>query len=186
MSTSDSVAMRVCPMAWVPAKSPRPYCPATTPASPRSFDQLERVAERQNLRARHILDEVGELLHVAIMLDAVAIGVFGCILAGQHRDAEALHPLLDQPPTPLDLVMDVEALFRVLLLGHLEAHHIVVAPRAAIKRIAGGVRGRGGAATTASRSFPCRYWPSRRDESVLLFRTSCSRLQSFVHGRQSR
>ncbi len=37
MSTSDSVAIRAWPMAWVPTNSPSPYSSETVSASPRSL-----------------------------------------------------------------------------------------------------------------------------------------------------
>ena len=65
--------------------------PGNHPCITEILDQLQRMAERQDLHFRNILNEVGKLLHVAVILDAVAIGIFRRILARQHGDAEALH-----------------------------------------------------------------------------------------------
>ncbi len=103
------------------------------------LDELERVAHRQDLGALDILDIVGELLHVAVILNAIAEGIFGDIVLVDDMDAEPGETFLDLGAAALDFVMDVEALRHVFLLGHLEAHHIFVASRLAIDRVARGV-----------------------------------------------
>ena len=94
-------------------------------------------------------------------------------------------PLLDLRSPPLDLVMDVEALLRVLLLGDLEAHDIFIAPRRCHKGHSRWNPGRDASATAASRSFPGRYSPSpSRWISPAI--PHIGRAPSMAHGRQSR
>jgi hypothetical protein len=52
------------------------------------LDQLERVAHRQDLGALDVLDIVGQRLHVAVEVDAVAEGVLGHLGAVDDLDAE--------------------------------------------------------------------------------------------------
>ena len=65
MSTSDSVAMRAWPIAWVPMKLELVVRGDGLGVS-EVLDDLERAPERENLGVAHVLDVVGELLEVAV------------------------------------------------------------------------------------------------------------------------
>ena len=66
MSTSDSVAIRTWPMAWVPVKRVERVLLADRLGVAEVLDDLERVADREHLGARHVLDEVDQRLQVAV------------------------------------------------------------------------------------------------------------------------
>ena len=103
------------------------------------LDQLQRAAQGEDLRAFHVLDVAREMLHVAVEGDDVAhrvLGGRGAVLDGD--------PLLGEPAVDFfhagaDPVVDVEAGGHVLLLGHLEAHHVVALGRRAVDREAGRI-----------------------------------------------
>ena len=65
MSTSDSVAMRVWPMACVPL-NPAAVLLETRAASPRSLISSSAVPMRQDLGPLDVFDIVGELAPVAV------------------------------------------------------------------------------------------------------------------------
>src|SRR5215831_10352973 len=99
MSTSDSVAMRVWPMAWVPMKPGRRYWLATRAASPRSLISsspwpMERISAPA----------------VAVIPDPVAVGIFRRLHFLDDVGAQLLEPLADIGPALLHLVVNVEAL----------------------------------------------------------------------------
>ena len=66
MSTSDSVAIRVWPIPWVPWNPARPYWPDTTAGIAQVLDQLQRVAERHDLGTFDVLDVAGQALDIAV------------------------------------------------------------------------------------------------------------------------
>ena len=132
--------MRVCPMPCVPWNPTRSYCSETTVASPRSLTSLERAAEREDLRAFHVLDVSGHVLHVAVEGDDVAHGVLGGCGASLDGDAQLGEPPIDLFEPAADLGVDVEARGHVLLLRHLEPHHVVALGRCAVDRESGRIR----------------------------------------------
>ena len=99
------------------------------------LDQFECIAHRQDFGAFDVLDIVGELLHVAVKVDAIAVGVFGRFFAIDDLHAEGRHALFDLGAAALDLVMNVEALRHVFLLGDLEAHNVLVAAGRSVNRV---------------------------------------------------
>ena len=85
------------------------------------LDDLERVAEREHLDVGHVLDEVGEPLEVAVVLDRDAKRVLGLLLEPLHDGPERGEAPLDLgavTPQPV-LVLEVARRVRV---GELVAH----------------------------------------------------------------
>ncbi len=104
------------------------------------LDQLERVAHRKDFRAFDVLDIIGKLFHVAVILDAIAEGVFRRVFPVDDLHAERSEALVDDRAALLHLVVDVEALAHILQFGDLETHHEFVASRRAVDRVARRVR----------------------------------------------
>ena len=104
------------------------------------LDQLQPVADRQDLGALDVLDIVGELAPVAGKAQPIAIGIFGGGVLFEDLAAELGDAAVDLGLALRHLVVDVEALGHVLLLGDLEAHHQLVAMRPGIKGKAGRIR----------------------------------------------
>ena len=64
-------------------------------ASPRSLISSSALPIERISVPSTSLDIVGELLHVAVIVDAIAKGVFGGLVASMICDAELVKPLLD-------------------------------------------------------------------------------------------
>jgi hypothetical protein len=96
------------------------------------LDQLQRMAEGENLGALDVLDVAHQVLHIAVEREAVAEGVFRCQLLVDQLGALLRHPGIHHRLAVADLPMDFEAAFQVLLLGDLEAHDILVQVRLAV------------------------------------------------------
>ena len=73
-------------------------------------------------------------------MDAVAVGIFGGVLAFNDLYAERSQPLFNFGAAPLHLVMDVETAAHVFLFSDLEAHHEFVAPRRPVDGVTRRVR----------------------------------------------
>ena len=115
------------------------------------LDELQRAAEREDLRPFHVLDVVREALEpgpaapvvaytVAGEAEPVAEGVLGRRVLVDDLHLHAADARIDLGLALLDLAVDVEALADVLLLRHLEAQHMVGPDRMAVDGEAGGIR----------------------------------------------
>ena len=152
MSTSDSVAMRTWPIAWVPLKSLEVVAAGDRLGVAEVLDDLERVAEREHLDVGHVLDEVGEPLEVAVVRDRDAERVLGLLLELLDLGAERVQAALDLGAVPAQPVLVLEVARRVRV-GELVAHDHEVR-RLAVERVARRVRARGASSTGASASSP--------------------------------
>ena len=108
MSTSDSVAMRVCPMRVRAVEARQAVTPRDRGGITQILDQLERAAQGQDLGAFHILDIVGEPADIAAELEAVAEGVVGGLVGLDDGGAELLEAPVHLGPALLDAAADVE------------------------------------------------------------------------------
>ena len=98
------------------------------------LDDLERVAEREHLDVGHVLDEVGEPLEVARVLERDAEGVLGLLLELVDPRAERVQAALDLGAMAAQPVLVLEVARRVRV-GELVPHDHEVR-RLAVERVA--------------------------------------------------
>ena len=125
------------------------------------LDDLERRAEREHLRVRDVLDQVGEELQVAVVVERHAERVVRLLVDLVHLGAERGEPRLDLEAMPAEPVLELEVARRVRV-GELVAHDEVPLRRRAVQRVAGRVRARGASSTGASASSRHRSGASHR------------------------
>jgi hypothetical protein len=95
------------------------------------------VAEREHLRSRHVLDEVGELLQVALVAERDAKRVVGLLLDVVDVRAVLAEPLLDDVLVARDPVRELEVPW-VVRVGELVAHDEAAVVRP-VQRVPRGV-----------------------------------------------
>ena len=103
------------------------------------LDDLERAAEREHLGLGDVLDEVGEELQVAVVLERDAECVRRLLLDLVDPRAERGEPRLDLDAVPAQAILEVEVTRRVRV-RELVAHDEVAVLRAPVQRVAGRVR----------------------------------------------
>ncbi len=101
------------------------------------LDQLERAAERQNLRALDLLEVSREPPRVAGIAQPIAEGVRGGLLDFDRLGAKLGQQLVNLGLTVAYFRADMMVLGHILLLGELEPHHILVGSRGAVDGEAG-------------------------------------------------
>ena len=101
------------------------------------LDDFERVAERENLTVGDVLDEVGERLQLAVIVQRDAERVVRLLLDVLHLRAEPQQSLLDQRAMPAQTIVEFEVPRRVRV-GELEPHDDQIV-RLSVERVAGGV-----------------------------------------------
>ena len=139
MSTSDSVAMRTCPIACVPVELREAVLLVDGLGVAEVLDDLERAAEREHLRLGDVLDEVGEQLQVAVVLERDPERVRRLLLDLLDPRAERGEPRLDLDAVPAEPVLEVEVTRRVRV-RELVAHDEVAVLGRPVQRVAGRVR----------------------------------------------
>ena len=102
------------------------------------LDDLERVAEREHLDVGHVLDEVGELLQIAVVLERDPKGVLVLLHERVHLGPERMKATLDLGPVPAQPVLVLEVAGRVGV-GELVPHDHEIR-RLAVERVARRVR----------------------------------------------
>ena len=120
MSTSDSVAIRTWPIAWLPTKRSSRYSRPPLGVA-EVLDDLQRMADREHLRAAERPRRGRRALEVAVVAEVTPRTRTRCVL-----DAATVAPSRDEPP--LDLrpvaaqpVLELEVARRVRV-GELHAH----------------------------------------------------------------
>ncbi len=108
MSTSDSVAIRTCPIACVPVELRKAVLLVHGLGVAEVLHDLERVPEREHLRLGNVFDEVGEVLEVAVVLERDPEGVRRLLLGLLVSRAERGKPRLDLDAVPTEAVLEVE------------------------------------------------------------------------------
>ena len=83
---------------------------------------LQRMAEREHLAPGHVLQVVGQRLHVAVVADHRSVGVLGLALHPVDRGADLVQPSLDLLTGALQALLEVEVP-RVVRVGQLEPDH---------------------------------------------------------------
>ena len=150
------------------------------------LDQLERLADREDLGALDILDVVDQPPELALVAEEVAKRVLGRLVPLQHLRAHLLEPVID-PASPLaDLMVDVKPLPAVLLLGDLEAHDVGLGVVVSLP-----VEGKAGRVRTAMPERLQHRGHLLADRALLAaIDQPCNSAHSFVlpfaYGRQSR
>lgn len=104
------------------------------------LDQLQPVAQREDLDASGLLDMRGQLRGVAGVADDIAERVFGRALLRLHLRAMLGEDLVDRGDPALDQLVGAAAPGHVVGLRHLEAHDVIALDRRAVNRITGAVR----------------------------------------------
>src|SRR5208283_5138860 len=104
------------------------------------LDQLEAMADGQDLRALDVLDEIRESAQVAVKVDTEAEGVFRRHVLLEDLRTEFGETPLDLAAALLHLAVNFESLRHFVLLGDFEAYDELLAVRLAVERVAGRVR----------------------------------------------
>ena len=139
MSTSDSVAIRTWPIACVPVKSASPYVLVDGLRVAEVLHDLEGAAEREHLGLGDVLDEVGEELQVAVVLERDPERVRRLLLDVEVPAAERGEPRLHLGAMPAQPILEVEVTRRVRV-RELVAHDEVAVLRVAVQRVARRIR----------------------------------------------
>ncbi len=101
---------------------------------PEVLHDLERVPEREDLRLRDVLDEVGEQLQVTVVVESDAEGIRRLLLGLVNAGAERAEPGLDLDPVAPESVLEVEVSRRVRV-RELVAHDEIAVLRVAVQRV---------------------------------------------------
>ncbi len=136
MSTSDSVAIRAWPIAWVPTYVGEVVLRGDRLGVAEVLDDLERAPEREHLGVADALDRVGEQLRVAVEAEDDghrAVGALDLLDLGAGR----AHPRLDLVALALHALRELGVV--VGRLAQLHVHDVAVGV-AAVEREPGRVR----------------------------------------------
>ena len=102
------------------------------------LDDLERVPERQHLDVRHVLDDVGDRLQLAVVVEGDAVRVAGLLLDLEVPRSERAEPRLDLSLVVLEPLLELEVA-RVVRVGQRVPHDDRVL-YLAVQRVSGRVR----------------------------------------------